>query len=216
MIDFWSSEGYMKIKLLKTFDKDEIVDMPDFFAKSLIKRGKACTLDTVYHVFNLCCVNIGTVEGYRVIRRFEGGFPDDMAIYFQPKRIAICTYNRPLFKKSMYVEGDYYTHVADNKTYISDSSQLNSKIRRGETIVDSSSAKLLIDCYEDAIQECGFGGKYFYTPAEISELEDKINEKNKYFLLGQRSIRSKYHDPAIDLFNSKEISTEPYNTFDFW
>lgn len=205
----------MKIKLLKTFDKDEIVDMPNFFAKSLIKRGKACTLDTVYHVFNLCCVNIGKVEGFMVHRTIDQ-FPDDMTIYFQPKHIAICTYEPAKFKKSMYVEGDYYTHVAGNNTYISDSSQLNDKIRIGGTIVDSSSAKLLIDCYEDAIQECGFGGKYFYTLREISELEKKINEKYKHYLLGQRQIRSKYHDPAIDLFNSKEISTEPYNTFDFW
>ncbi len=215
MIVFDTKEGCMKIKIFNQFDKDEIVDMPSFFAKSLIKRGKACEIDKAYHIFNLCCVNIGAVEGYKVHRRIDQ-FPDDMEIYFQPKRIAICTYEPAKFKKSMYIEGDYYTHVAGDKTYISDSSQLNSKIRRGDAIVDSSSAKLLIDCYQDAIEECGFRGKFFYTLSEISELENKINEKYKYFLLGQRHIRSKYVDPAVDMFKTEKILSEPYNTFDIW
>ncbi|MBQ3503054.1 MAG: hypothetical protein IJA72_05290 [Clostridia bacterium] len=177
----------MKIKLAKQFkfSQQSTKEPKGLISKILAKNN---TNISRYRLSDLYCGELCCVLDMEVNNYLEEG-ASDITFCLQPLNIGIFTYKPAKFYKYMFVEGDYYTRIIQNKKLVSDNYQANIKIKPLDVIINSQTCSKLIDRFWQEIVECGYDVNSLLSVDEIETLEKRLNEKYKYYMNGTRFVR---------------------------
>ena len=168
----------MRIKLLencKKGTKGEVLEMRNYFANLLIKKGLAKEVEETFRIGDLCFGEIAYVQDIE-IDEIKRGEVSDISFWATPVSIGIFKYEKPQFFKSILMENDYYSLIASKRKFLSTKGFNNHKIRIGDYIVNSSSVRDMKHIEQD-ILSLGWTLDSELDKYEIYDLEKYLTKK---------------------------------------